>query len=128
MITTNIHDVTKIEIRHIERYNGSTWRTISIHYGEDKTDITCFTANNKEESLYVKTKAPSLIVFGPNNHAVIIGEKTYYYSYTTLVAYESWNVKARIRSPSRTTGRHMLAMGIADFPILDDNEFADLIG
>lgn len=128
MITTNIHDVTKIEIRHIERRFGSTWRTISIYYGEDRTDISCFPKNNREENLSVKAKAPNLIAFGPNHHAVIMGEKAFYYSYCSIVAYECWGVRARVQSTSKTTTRHLKTMGVYDFPVLSAGEFADLIG
>ena len=133
MQNLSIHGVTGIEI--LPTVNspltpGVQWQTINIYHKEGKFCLDLFPAEGsnaeiKEET--PKNPIPKLITFGPNHSCIVAGEKTYYYSYATCVAYSDSSLSVRVRSCSKTTGRHMLHMGVAPFTVLEDAEFSKLI-
>lgn len=126
MIAQNIHSVLSVEVSKLISYNGSRWRVIDINTEETQIQIDLFPAKNDIE-IQSPTPIPKLTTFGPNRRAIIIGEKTYYYSYETLVAYSDATQKIRIQSYNKTTNHHILTMGVAPFTILENDEFLALI-
>ena len=68
----------------------------------------------------------------PNCTTFTVGNRTWYFSYQTCVAYQclgrflgdAYKSKLRIsESPSPTTAKHMAYMGVADWPRVDDATF-----
>ena len=64
-----------------------------------------------------------------NNHAtrVEIGGERFYYSYDTLMAYETRQLRIRLASPSRTTTRDLQKMGANWFEVVPESLFLDMI-
>ena len=119
-----IHNVQSLEVSDLIRYEGSKWRTIEITTNEVNLTINLFPAENDIE---VKSPAPKYIGFGKNCYYIQVGKKEYYYSYNTCVAYWDNTHAVRIQSPSKTTSRHMSAMGVTNFTVIENDEFAKLI-
>lgn len=62
-------------------------------------------------------------------HVVSIGEHNFYFSYETCIAYDGPLVSARIpNSWGPTTGRHFRELGVANYPIVDSDDFDTIIG
>lgn len=120
----NVHNVQSLEVSDLIRYKGSKWRTIEITTNETNLTINLFPAENDIET---KSPAPKYIGFGKNYYYIQVGEKEYYYSYETCVAYWDNTHAVRIQPPSKTTSRHMSAMGVADFTVIENDEFLKLI-
>lgn len=120
----NIHNVQSLEVSDLTCYSGSKWRTIKITTNEVDLTINLFPAENDIE---VKSPAPKCVCFGKNYYYIQVGEKEYYYSYKTCVAYWDNTHAVRIQSPSKTTSRHMSAMGVANFTVVENDEFLKLI-
>jgi len=133
MQSLSIHGVTAIEVLPLFIHPSipeTRWQTIKILHRDGLFCIDLFPAEGSNAEIKEgtpKTPTPKLITFGPNHHCIQLGEKTYYFSYTTCIAYKDCFTKARIRSCSRTTGRHMLSMDCAHFAVLEDDEFLKLI-
>lgn len=68
-----------------------------------------------------------LISLGSNKTCVTIGNDEFYFSYNTCVAIHSKEGDFRIKSPSVTTTRHMNEMGVSDFLLISEKEFAKYI-
>jgi len=119
-----VHNVQSLEVSDLIRYNGSKWRTIEITTNETNLTINLFPAEN---DIKVKSPAPKYIGFGKNYYYIQVGKKEYYYSYNTCVAYWDNTHAVRIQPPSKTTSRHMSAMGVADFTVIENDEFLKLI-
>ena len=124
MATLNLHNVQSLEVSDLTRYSGSKWRTIKITTNEVDLTINLFPAENDIE---IKSPVPTYINFGRNCYYIRVGEKEYYYSYNTCVAYWDDTHAVRIQSPSKTTSRHMSAMGVANFTVVENDEFSKLI-
>lgn len=120
----NVHNVQSLKVSDLIRYKGSKWRTIEITTNEVNLTINLFPAGNDIE---VKSPAPKYISFGRNCYYIQVGEKEYYYSYNTCVAYWDNTHAVRIQPPSKTASRHMSAMGVADFTVVENDEFLKLI-
>lgn len=120
----NVHNVQSLKVSDLIRYKGSKWRTIEITTNEVNLTINLFPAENDIE---VKSPAPKYISFGRNCYYIQVGEKEYYYSYNTCVAYCDNTYAVRIQPPSKTTSRHISAMGVADFTVVENDEFLKLI-
>lgn len=120
----NVHNVQSLEVSDLIRYKGSKWRTIEITTNETNLTINLFPAENDIET---KSPAPKYIGFGKNYYLIQVGKKEYYYSYETCVAYWDNTHAVRIQPPSKTTSRHMSAMGVADFTVIENDEFLKLI-
>lgn len=120
----NVHSVQSLEVSDLIRYKGSKWRTIEITTNEVNLTINLFPAENDIE---VKSPAPSYTSFGRNCYYIQVGEKEYYYSHNTCVAYWDNTHAVRIQPPSKTTSRHMSAMGVSDFTVVENDEFLKLI-
>ena len=120
----NVHNVQSLEVSDLTRYSGSQWRTIKITTNEVNLTINLFPAENDIE---IESPAPKCVCFGKNYYCIQVGEKEYYYSYKTCVAYWDNTHAVRIQSPSKTTNRHMFAMGVADFTVVENDEFLKLI-
>ena len=122
----NIHNVQSFKLSDLTHYRSSKWRTIEITTNEINLTINLFPAENDIE---VKSPAPApkYISFGRNCYYIQVGEKEYYYSYNTCVAYWDNTHAVRIQPPSKTTSRHMSAMGVADFTVVENDEFLKLI-
>ena len=78
--------------------------------------------------------APQIIHYGDNHCAFIVGDRTWYFSYTTCVAYEAWGEHAQDRETghtrirrqsnySKTTAKYMRVMGVLTWPKVTDDEF-----
>ena len=119
-----VHNVQSLEVSDLIRYNGSKWRTIEITTNETNLTINLFPAEN---DIKVKSPAPKYIGFGKNYYYIQVGKKEYYYSYNTCVAYWDNTHAVRIQPPSKTTSRHMSAMGVANFTVVENDEFAKLV-
>lgn len=120
----NVHNVQSLKVSDLIRYKGSKWRTIEITTNEINLTINLFPA---EKDIEVQSPAPKYISFGRNCYYIQVGEKEYYYSYNTCVAYWDNTHAVRIQPPSKTTSRHMSAMGVADFTVVENDEFLKLI-
>ena len=120
----NVHNVQSLKVSDLIRYRGSKWRTIEITTNEVNLTINLFPAENDIE---VQSPAPKYTSFGRNCYYIRVGEKEYYYSYNTCVAYWDNTHAVRIQPPSKTTSRHMSAMGVADFTVVENDEFLKLI-
>jgi len=74
---------------------------------------------------------PKLINFGPNQHAVILKNERFYFSYETCVAYLNQETNIEIRRAekfSSTTSRHLKNMNVDHFRPVLEQEFTLLIG
>ena len=122
----NVHNVQSFKLSDLTHYRSSKWRTIEITTNEINLTINLFPAENDIE---VKSPAPApkYISFGRNCYYIQVGEKEYYYSYNTCVAYWDNTHAVRIQPPSKTTSRLMSAMGVADFTVVENDEFLKLI-
>ena len=120
----NVHNVQSLEVSDLIRYEGSKWRTIEITANEVNLTITLFPAEN---DIKIKNPAPKYIGFGKNCYYIQVGEKEYYYSYKTCVAYWDNTHAVRIQPPSKTASRHMSAMGVTNFTVVENDEFLKLI-
>lgn len=120
----NVHNVQSLKVSDLIGYNGSQWRAIEITTDEVNLIVNLFPIDNDIE---IKSPAPKYINFSPNCYYIQIGEKEFYYSYKTCVAYRDNTHEVRIQSPSKTTSRHMSAMGVTNFTILENDEFSKLI-
>lgn len=124
LTTINIHEVTAVAISPPECFKGTSWRNITIETTYGGFTISLFPAG---DDITVSNHVPKLTAFGPNHCSIAVGEKTYYYSYNTIIALEDTARKIRIRSCSKTTGRHILSMGVAMFEVIEDDEFKKLL-
>ena len=70
---------------------------------------------------------PVIHTFSPHATRVEIGDKRFYYSYDTLMAYETRQLHIRLVSPSRTTTRDLKKMGVDWFEQVPMALFLDLI-
>ena len=61
---------------------------------------------------------PQINYTGVNHYSINFNGQTFYYSYTTLVAYSGPHGRARLSAQSRTTGKHMSNMGVTDFAFM----------
>jgi len=68
-----------------------------------------------------------LISLGSNKTCVTIGDDEFYFSYNTCVAIHNKEGDFRIKSPSVTTTRHMNEMGVSNFLLIPEKEFAQYI-
>ena len=70
------------------------------------------------------------IIMNESNHQIIdIGEKRYYFSYMTCVAFADFSKDIRIRresSYSKTTARHMSNMGVKNWDTVEDDVFEQM--
>lgn len=65
-----------------------------------------------------------LLQLGPNKAKVILGNKRFYFSYCTLVAYDDPEQEIRLAGPfSYTTTRHLSQMGVKNYKIVTLAEF-----
>lgn len=64
-----------------------------------------------------------------SNHAICVkvGDNEFYYSYNTLMAYATRQLRIRLASPSRTTTRDLQKMGVDWFEVVPESMFLDLI-
>lgn len=69
-------------------------------------------------------------IFRPFTNAVevVIENTHFYYSYNTLMACKSPYLQIRIESPSITTTKHLMKMGVNDFTIVSEKMFNVLAG
>ncbi len=75
-----------------------------------------------------KTPAiPVIHTFSPHAARVEIGDEKFYYSYDTLMAYETRQLHIRLVSPSRTTTLDLKKMGVEWFEVITESMFLDLI-
>ena len=70
------------------------------------------------------------IIMNESNHQIIeIGEKRYYFSYMTCVAFADFSKGIRVRresSYSKTTARHMSNMGVKNWDTVEDAMFEQM--
>ena len=70
------------------------------------------------------------IVMNESNHQIIeIGEKRYYFSYMTCVAFADFSKHIRIRRESnysKTTAKHMTNMGVKNWDTVKDDVFEQM--
>ncbi len=124
MATLNIHNVKSLEVSDLIHFDGSQWRTIVVISSDMDLAINLFPINNDIE---IKSPAPKYVGFNKNCYCIQVGKKEYYYSYNTCVAYWDNTHAVRIQPPSKTTSRHMSAMGVANFTVVENDEFLKLI-
>lgn len=125
MVRINIHDATRIQIQDTVFSGGHAWKSITIRAGNEVTEVSVF--SKCVDNLEIRGLVPAVINFGPNHYAVCVGRATFYYSYNTCVAYSNDCFSARIEAESRTTARHLRKMGVMDFPVLDKQQFSNLL-
>ena len=70
---------------------------------------------------------PSIHTYSAHAARVEIGDERFYYSYDTLMAYETRQLRIRLASPSRTTTRDLKKMGADWFEQVPMALFLDLI-
>lgn len=68
-----------------------------------------------------------LVSLGSNQTLVTIGNDEFYFSYNTCVAIRNASGEFRIQSPSVTTTRHMRLMGVNNFHLISEKEFAQYL-
>lgn len=76
------------------------------------------------------SKTPAIpVIHTYSTHAahVEIGDERFYYSYDTLIAYETRQLRIRLVSPSRTTTLDLKRMGVEWFEVVTESMFLDLI-
>ena len=73
------------------------------------------------------TQIPVIPTYSPHPAPVQIGDRTVYYSYNTLIAYETHQLRIRLVSPSRTTTLDLKKMGVEWFEVVPDSMFFELI-
>lgn len=61
---------------------------------------------------------------GSNQTLVTIGNDKFYFSYNTCVAISNKEGNFRIKSPSVTTTQHMNEIGVSNFLLISNEEFA----
>lgn len=59
-----------------------------------------------------------------NQTLVTIEDSEFYFSYNTCVAVKNKKGKFRIKSPSKTTTKHMRNMNVLDWEIISEEELA----
>lgn len=75
-----------------------------------------------------KTPAiPTIHTFSSHATRVEIGDERFYYSYDTLIAYETHQLRIRLVSPSRITTLDLKKMGVEWFEVVTESMFLDLI-
>lgn len=75
-----------------------------------------------------KTPAiPTIHTFSSHATRVEIGDERFYYSYDTLIAYETRQLRIRLVSPSRSTTLDLKKMGVERFEVVTESMFLDLI-
>ncbi len=75
-----------------------------------------------------KTPAiPAIHTFSSHATRVEIGNERFYYSYDTLMAYETRQFRIRLVSPSRTTTLDLKKMGVEWFEVVTMDMFLALI-
>lgn len=75
-----------------------------------------------------KTPAiPTIHTFSSHATRVEIGDERFYYSYDTLIAYETHQLRIRLVSPSRSTTLDLKKMGVEWFEVVTESMFLDLI-
>lgn len=75
-----------------------------------------------------KTPAiPVIHTFSSHATRVEIGDERFYYSYDTLIAYETRQLRIRLVSPSRSTTLDLKKMGVERFEVVTESMFLDLI-
>ena len=73
--------------------------------------------------------APTINRINPNATVITAGERTWYFSYQTCVAYRVADKQfRRDRNYSVTTAKHLNYMGVADWPRVDDATFEKIAG
>lgn len=70
---------------------------------------------------------PVTHTFSAHATRVEIGDEKFYYSYDTLMAYETRQLRIRLTSPSRTTTLDLKKMGVHWFEVVTESMFFDLI-
>ena len=75
-----------------------------------------------------KTPAiPTIHTFSSHATRVEIGDERFYYSYDTLIAYETRQLRIRLVSPSRSTTLDLKKMGVEWFEVVTMDMFLSLI-
>lgn len=65
-----------------------------------------------------------LVSIATNQTLVTIEDSKFYFSYNTCVAVSNKEGKFRIKSLSKTTTHHMKNMGVLDWKVISEEEFA----
>lgn len=73
------------------------------------------------------TQIPVIHTYSTHAARVEIGDKRFYYSYDTLMAYETRQLRIRLVSPSRATTLDIKKMGVEWFEVVTESMFLDLI-
>ena len=73
------------------------------------------------------TQIPVIHTYSAHAARVEIGDERFYYSYNTLIAYETHQLRIRLVSPSRTTTLDLKKMGVEWFEVVPDSMFFELI-
>ena len=128
MNTLDIHGVKSIQIHPVktaEVLPNCSWRTISITTDEGLVDIHCFPEAHpvQLQILSMRSGVPAITRPGANQTIVQLGDIKYFYSYDSFVAYCSPQRRVRIAPISRSTTRHMKAMGCWDFTEVSPSSF-----
>ncbi len=73
------------------------------------------------------TQIPVIHTYSAHAARVEIGDERFYYSYNTLIAYETHQLRIRLVSPSRTTTLDLRKMNVDWFEVVPDSMFFELI-